>query len=136
MSQVSPPLPDASPAVAGVPRLILQAEGAVLVAAAVLAYAHLGQSWLWFAVLFLAPDLSMLFYLAGSRVGAAFYNAAHTTLAAFALGGIGFVLGFDWLVAAALILAAHIGFDRLLGYGLKYGSAFGDTHLGRKGRNG
>jgi hypothetical protein len=33
-----------------------------------------------------------------------------------------------------LVWAAHIGFDRGLGYGLKYPSAFGDTHLGRIGK--
>jgi hypothetical protein len=32
-----------------------------------------------------------------------------------------------------LIDLAHVGFDRMLGYGLKYGTGFGDTHLGRKG---
>ena len=37
-------------------------------------------------------------------------------------------------IALALIWAAHIGFDRLLGYGLKYGAGFGFTHLGRIGR--
>ncbi len=31
-----------------------------------------------FVVLILAPDLSMLGYLAGSRVGAAVYNVVHT----------------------------------------------------------
>ena len=31
----------------------------------------------------------------------------------------------------ALIWLAHIGMDRLLGYGLKYPSAFKDTHLQR-----
>jgi Domain of unknown function (DUF4260) len=31
-------------------------------------------------------------------------------------------------------LTAHIGLDRALGYGLKYSTAFGDTHLGRTGR--
>ena len=30
----------------------------------------------------------------------------------------------------ALIWAAHIGVDRVLGYGLKYPTAFRDTHLG------
>jgi hypothetical protein len=33
----------------------------------------------------------------------------------------------------ALIWLAHIGLDRALGYGLKYGSGFRDTHLGRLG---
>jgi hypothetical protein len=35
---------------------------------------------------------------------------------------------------AATIWVAHIGFDRMLGYGLKYPTAFSDTHLGRIGR--
>lgn len=30
----------------------------------------------------------------------------------------------------ATIWAAHIGFDRALGYGLKYPTGFADTHLG------
>jgi hypothetical protein len=34
----------------------------------------------------------------------------------------------------ALIWANHIGVDRLLGFGLKYGDGFGFTHLGRVGR--
>jgi hypothetical protein len=33
-----------------------------------------------------------------------------------------------------LVWGAHIGFDRVLGYGLKYPTSFGDTHLGRIGR--
>ncbi len=128
--------PAASPAVAGWPRLILHAEGAALLAAASFAYGHVGGSWLVFAVLFLSPDLSMLGYFAGNRIGAALYNAAHTTVAAVALGAIGIALGAPWAIDGALILAAHIGFDRMLGYGLKYGTAFGDTHLGTKGKRG
>jgi hypothetical protein len=42
--------------------------------------------------------------------------------------------GVPICVAIALIWAAHIGFDRLLGYGLKYPTAFTDTHLGKIGR--
>jgi hypothetical protein len=38
------------------------------------------------------------------------------------------------LLGIAAIWAAHIGFDRMLGYGLKYSSSFNDTHLGRIGR--
>ncbi|MBZ9936484.1 DUF4260 domain-containing protein [Mesorhizobium sp. BR1-1-16] len=126
--------PSFSPAVAGIPRRLLQAEGAALLAAVVIAYAYLGGNWIVFAALFLAPDLAMLGYLGGNRVGAALYNAVHTTLAAFALGAAGYLLGAGWAIDGALILAAHIGFDRMLGYGLKYGTAFGDTHLGSKGK--
>jgi hypothetical protein len=35
----------------------------------------------------------------------------------------------------AAILAAHVGFDRALGYGLKLPTSFRDTHLGRIGRD-
>jgi hypothetical protein len=34
-------------------------------------------------------------------------------------------------VQISLIWAAHIGGDRALGFGLKYPTAFKDTHLGR-----
>jgi hypothetical protein len=36
-------------------------------------------------------------------------------------------------IAIPLIWVAHIGFDRLLGYGLKYPTGFGNTHLGKLG---
>jgi hypothetical protein len=38
-------------------------------------------------------------------------------------------------VSIALIWFAHIGFDRALGYGLKYPSAFQNTHMGRIGKS-
>ena len=38
-------------------------------------------------------------------------------------------------LSIAMIWLAHIGFDRALGYGLKYATGFGFTHLGRIGRN-
>ena len=40
------------------------------------------------------------------------------------------------MVLAGAILVAHAGMDRLAGYGLKYPTAFGDTHLGWIGRGG
>jgi len=38
------------------------------------------------------------------------------------------------LQLVAAILIAHVGMDRMLGYGLKLPSSFQDTHLGRIGR--
>ncbi len=51
-------------------RLILQAEGAAIFAAATLAYAHFDGHRLTFAPLFVTPDLFMLSYLSGPRLGA------------------------------------------------------------------
>jgi hypothetical protein len=49
------------------------------------------------------------------------------------LGGLGIARETDILAQASLIWIAHIGFDRLMGYGLKIGPGFKDTHLGRIG---
>jgi hypothetical protein len=115
-------------------RLILRAEAAVVFVLALVAYRSLGASWWLFAALFLAPDLAMLGYLKGPRIGAAFYNSVHTYLAPAALVAIAYLAGSPLFVVVAVIWAAHIGFDRILGYGLKLPTGFGDTHLGSKGR--
>lgn len=99
-----------------------------------IAYRAIGGGWGLFAGLFLVPDLSMLGYLANRRLGAALYNAGHTYLAPAALGAVGWGLGLPVLFGPALFWTAHIGFDRLMGYGLKYGAAFGATHLGWRGK--
>ncbi len=118
----------------GVVRLLLRLEGVAALAVAVALYAYAGFSWPVFALLILAPDLSMLAYFAGSRAGAAVYNFVHTYAVALPLVLAGFFAALPALTAAGLILIAHIGLDRALGYGLKYSTAFGDTHLGRSGR--
>ena len=91
-------------------------------------------SWWIYAVLFLAPDLSFAGYLAGPRIGAIVYNAAHSTLAPAALMTTGFALASPLSLSIAMIWLAHIGFDRALGYGLKYAAGFSLTHLGRIGK--
>lgn len=118
----------------GLVRETLRLEGAVAFAAAAALYVHAGFSWPLFAALFLAPDLAMLGYLLGPRLGAGAYNVAHTYALALPLALAGLLMGRSAALAVALIWIAHIGFDRALGYGLKYASAFGDTHLGRIGR--
>jgi hypothetical protein len=118
--------------VAGQPRRWLQAEGLLTFVAATVLYAFSGGAWLWYAVLFLAPDLSFLGYLAGPKVGAAVYNAMHSYAGPLAVSLT--LLMLNEPADMALIWFAHIGFDRTLGYGLKYPSAFQDTHMGRLGK--
>jgi Domain of unknown function (DUF4260) len=60
------------------PRWVLRAEGAVIFVGSVLLYGHGHYHWWVFAVLFLAPDLSMLGYLVNVRLGAMCYNLVHT----------------------------------------------------------
>jgi len=113
--------------------LLLRAEALLELTLAVSAYHHLQGTWLLFAVLFLVPDVSMIGYLVNPRVGAHVYNLGHTYIAPSLLALAGFALAIPLPVSLALIWAAHIGFDRSLGYGLKYPAAFGATHLGWKG---
>ncbi len=54
--------------------------------------------------------------------------------ARLALLAAGLVLEQRLCLLAGLVWVAHIGLDRMLGYGLKYASAFSHTHLGRIGR--
>jgi hypothetical protein len=111
------------------PAWLLRVEEACLLAAAVGLYAHLHFSWLLFAVLFLAPDLFMVGFLANPRVGAAIYNLGHWLLWPLALFAAGFATGRRELQAIALIWFSHIVIDRALGYGMKYPTFFKDTHL-------
>jgi hypothetical protein len=111
------------------PALLLRIEEACLLIAALLLYAHLHFSWLLFPVLFLAPDLFMLGYLANPRAGAAIYNLGHVVFAPLALFALAYSANRPRLTAISIIWFSHIAFDRLLGYGLKYPTHFKDTHL-------
>lgn len=89
-----------------------------------------GMSWWWFALLLLTPDLFMAGYLGGTRAGAVVYNIGHS------LAGPAALLGWAWIGGPTVALAlgsvwlAHIGMDRMFGYGLKFGDSFKHTHLG------
>ena len=113
---------------------LLRVEHATMALAALVAYHFSGGSWRLFALLILAPDLSMLGYLGGPRLGAWCYNAVHSWIAPVALWLAALALGSPLLTQLALILAAHVAIDRALGYGLKRESGFQDTHLGRIGK--
>jgi hypothetical protein len=76
----------------------------------------------------------MLGYLRGTRVGARVYNLAHSTPLPAAVVAIGWWQEKSVVTALGLVWLAHIGLDRLIGYGLKYDDHFQHTHLGRLGR--
>lgn len=116
-------------------RFVLRLEGVCVLIVALLAYSKLNLSWWVFAWFFLAPDLSFFGYLAGTKVGAISYNVAHSYIGAITCLAASLVLPAPILLSAGIIWCAHIGFDRSLGYGLKYAEGFGFTHLGRIGRD-
>jgi hypothetical protein len=111
------------------PMYLLRIEEACLLAASLAFYEHMHFSWLLFGVLFLAPDLFMLGYLANPRVGAVAYNLGHVVFVPLGVFALGYGLRKPELMAIGIIWFSHIAFDRLLGYGLKYPGGFKDTHL-------
>ena len=127
-------LRDVQSFVSGTPRLILRLEGFCLLAGSFCAFHVQHAVWALFDVMFFEPYLSMLWYLVNPRIGAVAYNAAHTTVVYGPLAAYGYLSGFSVALSLGLIGLAHVGFDRLLGYGLKYPLGFGYTHLGRSGK--
>ena len=117
--------------VLGQPGILLRIEGFVFLAGSLLLYAQQGGEWWAFLALLLVPDLSMVGYLRGPVVGAALYNLFHNYLPPATLAAFGVLSGNPLLLLPALIWFAHIGMDRVLGYGLKYSTGFKDTHSGR-----
>jgi hypothetical protein len=111
------------------PRAILRIEALGVMAAACALYHLQGYSWQTFAIFFLLPDISMLGYAFGKRFGAAVYNVGHSYAIPAMIGAGGLALKNELALMAAIIWVAHIGFDRALGYGLKYPDAFRHTHL-------
>ena len=96
---------------------------------------NLGLSvWVW-ALLFFAPDISMLGYLINTKIGAVVYNLFHHKSIAVALAITGYYFHYDLLTSIGILLFAHASFDRIWGYGLKYPDSFSNTHLGSTGQN-
>jgi Domain of unknown function (DUF4260) len=114
--------------------VILRAESAAIFAAGVGAYLAMSGHGLWLIPLLLAPDLSMVGYLGGPRLGAVTYNAVHNLVLALGMLAIGWFAAIAPVALAGAVLMAHVGMDRALGYGLKLRTDFKDTHLGRIGR--
>ncbi len=113
-------------------RTALRGEGLAVLAASIVAFRWVHGRWLLFALLFLAPDLSFAVYAISRSWATTAYNAAHSYVLPMAL----LVWGYHHpaVLPYALIWTAHIGFDRAVGYGLKYATAFEHTHLGPMGR--
>lgn len=109
-------------------KLILHIEGAAVLCLSLYFYSDLQFNWLLFFVLLLAPDLSMLGYLINNKVGAVLYNGFHTYVFHVGIVIFGAWLSSNSVLAIGLIWFAHIGMDRMVGFGLNYPTHFQDTH--------
>ena len=112
----------------------LRLEGLAGLVAGVVLFGQLGGAWLILVPAVLLVDVSMVGYLRGPRLGALTYNLAHQWATGLAVLGCGLASGVSLLALAGAVLIAHVGMDRVAGYGLKFPTSFQDTHLGRIGR--
>lgn len=106
-------------------------EGLVVLVLSIYFYFHLHFSWIVFLVLLLAPDLSALGYLKNVKIGSVVYNLFHTYTIPAVIMVCGLLIDNSHTLMISLIWIAHIGMDRMFGYGLKYPTKFQDTHLNR-----
>ncbi len=116
--------------VVGRPRLFLQLEGAVILGGSLFLFNSTHQHWWWVPALLLVPDIFMVGYAKSSKLGALTYNIGHTYLIPACLALYGLHSHRPFVIGIGLIWLAHIGMDRILGYGLKYDDDFKHTHLG------
>lgn len=116
---------------ASLTKFLLHIEGVAVLVLSIYFYYHFQFSWIMFLVLLLAPDLSALGYLKNVQVGSILYNLFHTYTIPVALMICGLFIYNDTILMISLIWIAHIGMDRMLGYGLKYPTNFKDTHFNR-----
>jgi hypothetical protein len=113
---------------------LIKWEEAAMFALSIMLIAPLPYAWYWWLVWILAPDLSMIAYFGGNRVGAIGYNIAHHKAIAIALYAAGLYTFHPALQYAGMILFGHSSMDRAMGYGLKHFTGFQDTHLGKIGK--
>ncbi|MDY0407477.1 DUF4260 domain-containing protein [Virgibacillus soli] len=90
-------------------------------------YLYAGYPVTLFFLLLLVPDISMFGYLFNKKIGAFIYNLGHNLIIPFLLLIVTMTGGLS--IAFVCIWLAHICMDRSLGFGLKYGHSFKETHM-------
>lgn len=116
------------------PNVLLKFEGFAVFLLALAIFWQQSFSWSLFWSTVLLPDLAMFGYLVNAKVGARLYNITHSKLLPSAIAVLAIAMSNSLFSALALIWFVHIGFDRMLGYGLKYPEGFKVTHLGAIGK--
>jgi Domain of unknown function (DUF4260) len=113
---------------------IIKLEEAAMFGLSIYVLYWLQAEWWWYLVLFIGPDISMLGYLAGNKVGAACYNLFHHKGVAVAVFVAGLLLPHLLVQGIGIVMFGHSSMDRLFGYGLKTNEGFKYTHLGIIGK--
>jgi len=126
-------------------KLVLKSEELAMWMLSIIALLFSDVEWWWYLIMFIGPDISMLGYLIGNKVGAWSYNLFHHKGIAILIVLLGFAFNLPndgptsipdtiFLVYLGISLFGHSSMDRFFGYGLKYENGFKFTHLGEIGK--
>lgn len=118
-------------------KTLLKFEEAAMFGICIFFLYSLNVPWWAYLLLVIGPDISMVGYSLGNKVGADCYNFFHHKGVAIAAFAIGVILNShigDIISIAGIILFGHSSMDRMLGYGLKLNKGFKYTHLGLIGK--
>lgn len=110
--------------------ILLKLEFVALFALSMFLFSLLPYAWWWYPALILLPDIGMLGYALGPRIGAWIYNLFHLLFVGIGFYLIGAYAGLPLIEFAGIIMIGHISLDRVFGFGLKHEDSFKHTHLG------
>lgn len=118
-------------------KILLKLEEAAIFGLCIFILISLEAPWWVYLLIAVGPDIAMVGYFFGNRVGADSYNFFHHKGVAIVVFGIGLLLNnpaSDIVSTAGIILFGHSSMDRMIGYGLKLNKGFKYTHLGIIGK--
>jgi hypothetical protein len=117
------------------PGLFIRMENLIVLAITLAIYfGHFETTWqrvALFVGLLIVPDVSMLGYVFGGKIGGFCYDLFHfyPVAAACVLGGMRF--GVPVATDIGLIWCIHIAQDRVRGFGFKYAGRYDDGYMYR-----
>jgi uncharacterized membrane protein SpoIIM required for sporulation len=113
---------------------ILKLEELAMFSLSIWALYFLNAEWWYYLLLLLGPDISLIGYAGGNKMGAIIYNLFHHKGVAVILFVTGLLLPDKVIEITGIILFGHSSMDRMFGYGLKLKEGFKHTHLGLIGK--
>ena len=113
---------------------ILKLEELAMFGLSIWALYFLNVEWWYYLLLLLGPDIGLIGYVGGNKMGAFIYNLFHHKGVAVVLFVTGFLLPDRMIEITGIILFGHSSMDRVFGYGLKLKEGFKHTHLGLIGK--
>lgn len=100
-------------------KVLLKLEEVAMFLLCIFLFSKLNFTWWWFPALLFLPDIGMIGYIINPKIGAITYNLLHFRFVASLVAICSLIFGNEYWQLSAIILFAHISFDRALGLWLE-----------------